>query len=129
MFRTLFFWLCLSALALPALAQREYANWCFGYDTIPDPRNQVSFFTKFGHGAQVNFGPAGPQTVGLCRAANNSISDAQGNLQFYTNGDNIYDRRHQLMPGGEGLADATDTYCVGTINGSVFNRLVATYCQ
>lgn len=124
MFRTIFFWLCLSALGLPAQAQREYANWCFGYDTIPDPRNQATFFTKFGHGAQINFGAAGPQTVGLCQAGNNSISDAQGNLLFYTNGDNIYDRRHQLMPGGAGLADATDTYCVGTIDGVVLNNVI-----
>lgn len=37
MLRAFFFWFCfcLCGLAWPALAQREYNNWCFGYDTIP----------------------------------------------------------------------------------------------
>lgn len=125
MLRTLLFWLCLSGLATPALAQREYANWCFGYDTIPDPRYTGAFFTKYGHGAQVDFSGGSPQTRGLCRASNNSISDGQGNLLFYTNGDNIYDRRHQLMPGGAGLADATDAYCqTGFLNGPSLNNVL-----
>ena len=125
MLRILFFWVSFLGLAAPALAQREYTNWCFGYDTIPDPATTQTFYTKFGHGAQVKFEAAGPHTVGLCWASNNSIADAQGNLQFYTNGDNIYDRRHQLMPGGAGLADATDAYCdSGALTGAALNNVI-----
>lgn len=124
MLRILFFLCCLTSLAKPAWAQHEYDNWCFGYDTIPGPSTQLNFYTRFGRGAQINFGLTKPQTIGFCRAANNSISDAQGNLLFYTNGDNIYDRRHQLMPGGASLADATDIYCVGNPAGAGPNNVL-----
>ncbi|MEP7169013.1 MAG: T9SS type A sorting domain-containing protein, partial [Bacteroidota bacterium] len=32
-----------------------------------------------------------------------SISDSAGNLLFYTNGEDVWDRNHQLMPNGTGL--------------------------
>ncbi|MEJ7662000.1 MAG: hypothetical protein WKG07_21710 [Hymenobacter sp.] len=92
MLRILFFWASFLGLAAPALAQREYTNWCFGYDTIPDPTTQLTFYTRFGHGAQVKFNAAGPQTVGLCRASNNSIADAQGNFAV------LHQRRQYLRP-------------------------------
>ncbi len=39
-----------------------------------------------------------------------TISDAQGNLLFYTNGDSIWNRNHQVMPNGGGLAPGKQAY-------------------
>ena len=36
---------------------------------------------------------------------NSSISDSSGNLLFYTNGEKIYNRQHQLMQNGNGLVE------------------------
>lgn len=36
-----------------------------------------------------------------------TISDSNGNLQFYTNGVSVWDRTHQIMPNGVGLLGGT----------------------
>jgi len=72
------------------LAQREASNWYFG-------RN-----------AGVQFNPDGsvtPLTDGQLSTLEGcaSISDRFGNLLFYTDGVTVWDRTHQVMPGGTGL--------------------------
>lgn len=73
-----------------ALAQGENNNWYFG-----------SF-------AGVNFGTPGSPAV-LSNSQMNgfeacgTVSDANGNLLFYTNGSAIWNRQHQVMPNGSGL--------------------------
>ncbi len=60
----------------------------------------------FGNGAGLDFSSGSPVavtgaifTVEGCA----TISDKFGNLQFYTDGSNVWDRTHNLMPNGTGL--------------------------
>lgn len=65
----------------------------------------------FGERAGITFLPDGKNPKALTNAASTfnqlegvaSISDKDGNLLFYTDGNNIWDRRHYLMPNGSGL--------------------------
>jgi len=81
-------------LGLSAYPQGENDNWYFGDK------------------AAVNF--AGATPVALTNSAMSaseacgSVSDAQGNLLFYTDGMTIWDRDHNIMPNGTGLT--------GTVN-------------
>lgn len=67
-------------------AQGENNHWCFGYQ-----------------GGGLSFTPAGPvaRSSGsvLGSEAHATVSDAWGNLLFYTDGQTIFDQRHQPMPG------------------------------
>ncbi|WOD42220.1 T9SS type B sorting domain-containing protein [Hwangdonia lutea] len=72
-----------------AFSQKQSANWYFGeyaglnFNTpTPTPLTDGQLITKEG-----------------CA----TISDPNGNLLFYTDGVTIWDRRHQIMPNGEGL--------------------------
>lgn len=84
----------LLSIALTAInccfAQNETNNWYFG------------------NHAAINFSGANPVAVTgssmVCNEGSASISDASGNLLFYTDGVNVYDRTDQLMPNGTGLA-------------------------
>lgn len=66
----------------------------------------------FGNGAGVNF-PAGSSPVSSSPAllyteeGCSSVSDANGNLLFYTNGVDVWNRNHTLMPNGFGLNGGT----------------------
>ncbi|MGY5850267.1 T9SS type B sorting domain-containing protein [Salegentibacter sp. F14] len=76
------------ALSQPLKAQREAANWYFGDSA----------------GLDFNTGVPVPQigklqTVEGCA----TISDRFGNLLFYTDGMQVYDRGHNRMPNGFGL--------------------------
>lgn len=81
--------LLLFLLPCLALAQGE-ANWWF-----------------FGHNAGLNFNSGSPVpnadgqlfTFEGCSA----ISDACGNLEFYSDGTTVWDRNHNVMPNGTGL--------------------------
>jgi len=69
--------------------QKQSANWYFGKN------------------AGLNFSSASPQalTDGQLQQEEGSatISDANGNLLFYTDGTEVYNAAHQLMPNGSGL--------------------------
>lgn len=73
----------------------------------------------FGDKAAVNFAGtpvALTNSVMNAYVACGSISDAQGNLLFYTDGINIWDRDHNIMPNGTGLtgkANSTQTLIIG----------------
>ena len=62
-----------------AFGQREAVNWYFG------------------NNAGLNFNNEGCAT----------FSDGNGNLLFYTEGVNVWNRNHQIMPNGEGLLGST----------------------
>lgn len=69
---------------------------------------QQNNFWYFGKNAALNFNPAAgspiPTVVGNSRMGANeaagSVSDADGNLLFYTNGVDVYNRNHQVMLNG-----------------------------
>lgn len=74
--------------------QKEGANWLFGY------------------GARIGFAAGYPVADTNSNQRSNfgcgTISDAQGNLLFYTNGSTVWNRKNQVMPNGTGLLE-TDT--------------------
>ncbi|UOQ70369.1 hypothetical protein [Hymenobacter cellulosilyticus] len=90
---TLLFLACLASNVLPARAQaqKEVSNWYFG--------NQ----------AGVSF--AAPTPVATTGAGMTSyegsacISDAAGQVLMYSNGEQIWDASHQVMPNGNSLGD------------------------
>jgi hypothetical protein len=84
----------LAFIGINSFAQGEADNWFFG------------------SGAGINFSLGAP--VNLAGSAMNAnegcatISDAAGNLLFYTNGVNVYDAGHNIMP-NSGLAGGTSS--------------------
>ena len=87
--RTLISALLVFAFAQAQAQQKEANNWYFGVN------------------AAVNFGTGSPVAVtnGVMNVWEGSatISDALGNLQFYTNGQSVWTRTHVTMPNGTGL--------------------------
>ncbi|AHJ97254.1 T9SS type A sorting domain-containing protein [Hymenobacter swuensis] len=89
---TLFFagqFLCSVMAITDAQAQKEYSNWYFG--------NQ----------AGISFAAGNPQaTTGSAMTTYegcSSISNPQGQLLMYSNGENVWDVNHQIMPNGSSL--------------------------
>lgn len=83
----LVFLFCL--LVTTAFAQKETNNWYFG----------VYAGVTFNSGAPVVLGNGDLRTDEGC----SSISDANGQLLFYSDGVEVWDRNHQVMPNGSGL--------------------------
>lgn len=72
-------------LSLCIYAQKENDNWYFGFDAgmnFSNPTNPVALTDNASHWS------------------NSSVSDANGNLLFYTDGKNIWNREHQIMQNG-----------------------------
>jgi len=65
------------------MAQKEYANWFFGDSAA------VSFIT----GSPVSIKGSNMSTIEGC----SSISDENGNLLFYTNGEYVWNKEHRYM--------------------------------
>lgn len=82
--------LLISCWYLISPAQRQTANWYFG------DRAGVNFSCT----------TVGALTNGVMNTEEGTavISDASGNLLFYTNGMSVWNRNHALMPNGTGLA-------------------------
>lgn len=59
----------------------------------------------FGTNAGMNFNTGSPValTDGLATGESSCISDSNGNLLFYTNGINVWNKNHNVMPNGDGL--------------------------
>lgn len=78
------------ALAGPAFAQKENNVWVFG------DQSEINFNTT-------------PPTISaqansiVCFGSSASVSDANGQLLFYTSGDTLWDRNNNIMPNGSGL--------------------------
>jgi gliding motility-associated-like protein len=87
LFFTIYVTLCFS--------QKESANWYFG---------------NFA-GLNFNSGAPVPLLNGqlITKEGCASISDINGNLLFYTDGITVWNRRHQIMPNGEGLLGHVST--------------------
>jgi len=81
-----------------SFAQKESYNWFFG--------NQVAM--KFHSGSPVTH--TGSQMVAVSGCA--SISDSMGNLLFYSNGIDVWNRNNQKMPNGTGLYGAQNQNCL-----------------
>jgi len=73
-------------------AQHEFDNWYFG----------VNVGVSFVSGSPVNL--SGGQLGTIEGSA--SISDSAGNLLFYTNGIDVWDKNNTIMPNGTGLLGA-----------------------
>ena len=68
---------------------------------------QHTSYWPFGHGAAIDFstGSAVSTTSAFTNIeeGSTSMSDAEGNLLFYANGEEAYDATHQIMPNGDEL--------------------------
>lgn len=105
--------------ASTALAQHEWDRWCVGNDTCGTGSGQYRDF-DYGYGAQVQFTANGPRLAGAVGSSGSgAISDAQGNLLFYTNGIHVYDRLNRLMPGGQNMCPRYDAGNGGTLAAQV----------
>lgn len=71
------------------IAQNQANNWYFGVNA----------------GLTFNTTPPSALTDGVVNTAEGSatMSDASGNLLFYTDGITVWNRNHQIMPNGTGL--------------------------
>lgn len=87
-FTLLIFWLLFTG-SFSLYAQREAANWYFGAE------------------AGLSFVDGTPQPLldGVLDTTEGceSLSDANGNLLFYTDGKTVWNRQHEPMPNGTGL--------------------------
>lgn len=75
--------------SLNTLAQGEAANWYFGFNAAIQ-FNQGGITVLNDNALSTNEGSA-------------TISDPGGNLLFYTDGENVFNRNHQIMANGNGL--------------------------
>ena len=77
---------------------------CFNVSTYSQ---QEAYHWYFGNYAGVDFSSGTAVAVSNGALSTDegcsSVSDAAGNLLFYTNGVNVYNKLHQLMPNGTGL--------------------------
>ncbi|MBO2009111.1 gliding motility-associated C-terminal domain-containing protein [Hymenobacter negativus] len=87
--------LLIGCLPLLASAQGEYSNWYFG-------RRADLHFAPAGGAPRPLLGSAMTATSGCA-----TLSDAAGNLLLYSNGEQVWNRQHQLMPGGQSLGGNT----------------------
>ena len=85
-------------MPLFCLGQEEHYNWFFGTGAGLD----------FSGGAPVAVAGSPISTTESCA----SISDANGNLLFYTNGVNVWDASHTVMPNGNGLMGNESSQCM-----------------
>ena len=90
----LLYGLLFGLLPLFANAQGEYANWYFG--------QQAGLRFATGSAPQPLPGSAMIAASGCA-----TLSDAAGNLLFYTNGEQVWNRQHQVMAGGQSLGGNT----------------------
>jgi len=87
--RILYLLAMLLSVHFKLLAQKEDSNWHFGLQAA------VSFAT----GAPL----VQPTAMRTFEAAS-SISDAAGQLLFYSNGEKVWNRNHALMPSGSAIS-------------------------
>jgi hypothetical protein len=80
--------LLLTMFPILSFAQNENDVWVFGYNVGID----------FSSGAPVAITPSIMTNEGVC-----AISDADGNLMFYSNGNNIWNADYDIMPSGASL--------------------------
>jgi len=92
--------LLLICIAYVGYSQKYDFNWVMGYDShLGFPENEGVFLDFNVDSVSVNYQPI-PLFI---RHTNACISDADGNLLFYTNGCSIANLKHQIMENGAGL--------------------------
>jgi gliding motility-associated-like protein len=95
--RTILF-VCFLVLTFPILAQNQHMNWYFGF------------------GSGLNFSSGNPVAVGgnmmVSGESCASISDANGNKLFYTDGVTVWNMFNSEMPNGLGLLGHTSSQCM-----------------
>src|SRR6476660_7890192 len=79
----------LSFIQISAFSQHQANNWFFG----------IKAGLNFSSGSPVAITTGALSTTEGCSA----ISDAQGNLLFYTNGVSVWNRNNEIMPNGDSL--------------------------
>lgn len=95
-FRSMLLLACLMFLVQPSNAQNQNNNWYFG--------NRASI--SFSSGSAVPANTSQMTSLEGCA----SVSDrATGDLLFYTNGLQIWDRNNTIMPNGSGLLSGAST--------------------
>ena len=86
--------------------------------TLSYSQSKRTFHWYFGEKAGIDFssgiGILDTNNAIYSQEACSVISDTLGNLLFYTNGPNVWDRTHQLMPNGNGLMG-----CISASQGSL----------
>lgn len=87
--KTLLLFIGFTLHALSSYSQQQFNNWYFGYFA------GITFNT--------NPPSALPNSAMWANEGSATISDNNGMLLFYTNGMEIWDRNHMLMPNGTGL--------------------------
>ena len=88
-------------MSLFSNSQGEYNNWYFG--------NHAG--VTFNSGSPVAVTNGALETTEGC----STISDATGNLLFHTDGMEVFDRNHNLMPNGAGLLGHSSSTQSGVI--------------
>ena len=87
--RVLTLLLLLFCVPFTSFAQKQGNIWYFGFKAGVD----------FNSGNPIGISDGAMSTEEGCA----SISDANGDLLFYTDGDTVYNRNHNVMPNGHGL--------------------------
>ena len=79
--------------------------FCLGSLTVNAQKEGAYWY--FGNRAGLNFNSGSPVAINNGKLAtlegSATISDRNGNLLFYTDGNQVFDRNHNLMPNGYGL--------------------------
>lgn len=83
-------------IAFSFYAQNETSNWYFG--------NKAAL--KFENGRLISLDDSAMDAPAGCA----SISNANGELLFYSNGATVWNRNHQIMENGSGLAGDTNSF-------------------
>ena len=84
---------------LSAQEKGDY-QWLFGYNYHPDPGIESYKYDFNGDTMEIEADIG----IGLeFRGSNTSICDENGDLLFYTNGCQVANRHHELMPNGIGI--------------------------
>lgn len=81
------YYIVLLLISISGFAQKEASNWYFGYNAG----------IHFNDDGSVNALAGGQMTTS---EGCSSMSDADGNLLFYTDGRTVWDRNHLIMPNG-----------------------------
>lgn len=100
---------------------KEGNTWVLGY-----PTSSGASLPNFG-GSIVQFKNGGIDTtsftVGGYMSLSTSISDDNGDLQFYSNGCEIYNREYQIMQNGNAISagESYDLACTGALGIIIYN--------
>ncbi|HNM24367.1 MAG TPA: hypothetical protein PKL15_03010, partial [Saprospiraceae bacterium] len=104
----LFLLLALPFCLHPLFAQKEDYTWVMGY-----PNDPPDLYYPYIGGTMINFKNGRPDTTrfftlaGMSQSA--SISDKDGNLLFYSNNCEVFNRKHEIMPHGD-MINGGETY-------------------